>query len=61
MQFKVGGTKDLLSFGNAKSATTTVTIPATAKSGEQLHAILQATDNGTPALTHYKRVIITVK
>ena len=61
MQFKVGGTKDLLTFGNASSATTTVTIPASAKHGEQLHAILQATDNGEPALTHYKRVVITVR
>ena len=61
MQFKVGGTKDLLTFGNAKSATTTVTIPATTKAGEQLHAILQTTDNGTPALTHYHRVIINVR
>lgn len=60
-QFRVGGTKDLLSFGNSHAATTTVTIPATAHSGEQLHAILQATDDGTPALTHYKRVIITVR
>lgn len=37
------------------------TIPADANEGETLHIICEVRDNGTPNLTRYKRVIITVK
>ena len=36
-------------------------IPKTAKGGETIHLILEATDAGTPALTRYQRVMITVR
>jgi len=38
-----------------------VTIPKDAVAGQTIHMILEATDNGTPTLTSYQRVIITVR
>lgn len=35
-------------------------VPADAKPGQTLHLVAQATDNGSPALTRYARVVITV-
>jgi hypothetical protein len=40
---------------------TNVTIPAGAKVGDTIHLILEGTDDGTPALTQYQRVVITVR
>lgn len=37
------------------------TIPEDAKTGHTMHFILKATDNGSPALTSYQRVIIEVR
>lgn len=37
-----------------------VQIPATAKKGDKYHVIVEGTDNGTPQLTRYRRVIIHV-
>ncbi len=36
------------------------TIPVTAKKGETIHFVIEGNDNGSPSLTRYKRVIITV-
>ncbi|SDM24736.1 Protein of unknown function [Catalinimonas alkaloidigena] len=38
-----------------------VTVPADAKPGQTIHLILEGTDGGSPALTRYQRVIVTVK
>ena len=38
-----------------------VRVPADAVSGQTIHLILEGTDNGTPALTRYQRVIVTVR
>lgn len=35
-------------------------VPVDAEPGNTIHLILEATDNGTPALTQYRRVILTV-
>lgn len=35
-------------------------IPEDAQPGQTIHLILEATDDGSPALTHYQRVVITV-
>ncbi|MBB3360003.1 MULTISPECIES: DUF1593 domain-containing protein [unclassified Novosphingobium] len=35
-------------------------VPADAKPGQTLHLIAEASDDGTPALTHYARVVVTV-
>jgi hypothetical protein len=40
---------------------TTAQVPTDAKSGQTIHLILEATDNGKPALTRYQRVVITVR
>jgi hypothetical protein len=40
---------------------TEVLIPKDAIRDQSYHLILEATDNGSPALTSYQRVIITVK
>jgi len=38
-----------------------VQIPATAQKGQTYHIILEAKDNGVPALTKYQRLIITIQ
>lgn len=37
------------------------TVPKDAKPGQTIHVICEVTDNGSPALTRYRRVIITAK
>ena len=37
------------------------TIPADAKSGETIHIIFEVKDSGTPQLTRYSRIIVTIK
>ncbi len=37
------------------------TVPTDAIAGQTIHVIIQATDDGTPALTRYARVVVTVK
>ena len=46
---------------NPDSLKTNVVIPADAKAGDTIHLILEGTDSGTPALTRYQRVVITVE
>ncbi|WP_395108148.1 nucleoside hydrolase-like domain-containing protein [Actinomadura sp. SCN-SB] len=45
---------------NADTLTPTFAVPADAKPGDTIHLILQVSDNGTPKLTHYQRVVVTV-
>jgi hypothetical protein len=49
-----------LTFSNPISLATSLQVPADAVAGQTIHMILEATDNGTPALTRYQRVIISV-
>jgi hypothetical protein len=49
-----------VAISGADSLTPSLTIPADAKAGDTIHLILQVTDNGSPALTYYQRVIYTV-
>lgn len=46
---------------NSDALQAEVHIPADATPGQTIHIILEGTDQGTPALTRYQRVIITVK
>lgn len=58
-QYREAGTCDAeLSIDGTE--TITFTVPADAPAGSTLHLILQGTDGGTPALTHFQRVILTV-
>jgi hypothetical protein len=51
--------KEPLVFKNPESSTTTLVAPKVAKP-ETMHIILAVTDNGSPSLTRYQRVILTV-
>ncbi|MGW2292226.1 nucleoside hydrolase-like domain-containing protein [Streptomyces phaeochromogenes] len=51
------GTVDIRRKG---AGTVRVDVPADARPGQTIHLILEAKDNGTPALTSYQRVVITI-
>ena len=50
-----------LTVDSPETAGTTFTVPEDAKSGDTIHFVLQAQDNGDPSLTRYLRTVITVK
>jgi hypothetical protein len=52
---------EALSVDSPEAAETSFTVPADAKSGDTIHFVLQAQDDGDPVLTKYLRTIITVK
>jgi len=56
----VGTYPGRVTFTDPGALATSVQIPADATAGQTIHLILEATDNGTPALTRYHRVIISV-
>ncbi|GAA4462537.1 DUF1593 domain-containing protein [Nibrella saemangeumensis] len=60
-QFQVGTYPKQVVIVNSTPAQAEVQIPADALPGQTIHLILEATDRGTPALTSYQRVIITVR
>jgi hypothetical protein len=60
-QLHVGSYPNKVVISNPDSAQVKVTIPNDAMGGQTIHLILEATDNGTPSLTCYQRIIITVK
>lgn len=60
-QFNVGTYPNAVTISNANNAQAKVTIPKDAVSGQTIHIVLEANDNGTPSLTGYQRIIITVK
>jgi hypothetical protein len=59
-QFKVGTYEGDVTLEDTTSASTSFVVPADARLGETIHLILEAVDSGSPALTRYHRVIITV-
>ncbi len=60
-QFQVGSYPNKVVISNPNQAQAEVLIPKDVKSGQTIHLILEATDQGTPALTRYQRVLITIK
>ncbi len=60
-QYNEAGTSPEKIVINANGNNTQIQIPSTAKSGDTIHIIVEGTDNGTPALTRYQRVVLTVK
>ena len=61
-QWKEAGTyPGQVALANSTAPATSVEVPPDGKSGQTIHLILEATDNGTPALTRYQRVVITVR
>jgi len=49
-----------VTFSNPTSLATSMQIPTDATAGQTIHLILEATDNGSPALTRYQRVVVSV-
>ena len=60
-QFEVGSYPNKVMISNATTAQAEVSIPADAIGGQTIHLILEATDNGTPALTSYQRIIVRIR
>jgi hypothetical protein len=60
-QFQVGTYPKTVNIINPASLQTEVEIPKDAVSGQTIHIVLEATDNGMPALTRYARVVVTVR
>ena len=50
-----------ISFSDPAALVTTFQVPANAETGQTIHVILEATDNGTPQLTRYQRVVVRVQ
>ena len=50
-----------ITFSNPDALATTFQVPTDASTGQTIHALIQVTDNGSPALTSFQRVIVTVK
>ena len=58
---EAGTTKASVTIQNKNSVTDAYfVIPQSVKSGDTIHIILEATDDGTPALTRYERLIIHI-
>lgn len=49
-----------ITLADTSTLTTTFEVPADARPGQTIHVILEATDDGVPALTRYQRVVVTV-
>lgn len=61
IQFNANSYKGTVTVENPFSASTSLVVPEDAEPGQSIHMILEAVDKGSPALTHYHRVIINVK
>ncbi len=53
--------KGIVTIQDADNQVASVLVPGEAVKGETIHIVCEVTDNGAPALTRYKRVIITVE
>jgi hypothetical protein len=59
-QYRVGSYPGEVVCDTPTALATNLRIPADATPGQTIHLILEATDGGTPALTRYQRVVVTV-
>jgi hypothetical protein len=60
-QDRPAGTSSVaLDIRGSDPAVARLVVPAVAVPGETLHVICQVTDGGTPQLTRYQRVVVTV-
>ncbi|RYF58233.1 MAG: hypothetical protein EOO39_34505, partial [Cytophagaceae bacterium] len=60
-QYEEAGTyKEKVTINHADQAKASINVPGNAVTGQTIHLILEVTDQGTPALTRYQRVIATV-
>src|SRR5206468_2229937 len=56
---EVGTYPGKVSFSNPTALATSVQVPADAAPGQTIQLVLEATDDGTPVLTRYQRVVVT--
>jgi hypothetical protein len=49
-----------VSLSDPAAPATTLQVPADAAPGQTIHLVLEATDDGAPALTRYQRVVVSV-
>ena len=59
-QFPAGTYRHPVDISGASSLRPSLLIPGDATAGQTIHLIVEATDNGTPVLTSYQRIIITI-
>jgi hypothetical protein len=59
--FEVDSYAGKITIDKSTSSKASFVVPKDAKKGDTIHVILEVTDEGTPPLTRYQRVIITVK
>lgn len=59
-QYREAGTSDCILELGQKGADVTFTIPSDAIPGTTLHIILEVSDDGTPSLTGFQRVIVSI-
>lgn len=57
---EMGNYSGKVTFSNSTALATSVQVPTDAARGQTIQLVLEATDNGTPALTRYQRVVVTV-
>jgi hypothetical protein len=60
-QLPAGTYTKQVTISNPGSMQTKIEVPKDAVAGQTIHIILEATDNGSPSLTSYQRMIITVR
>ena len=60
-QMPTGTLKSRIEMMNATTAQAEISIPKEALPGQTLHIILEATDNGSPALSSYQRIVVEVR
>ena len=48
-------------FSDQAALSTSFRVPNDAQPGDTIHVILEATDNGTPPLTRYQRLIVRIQ
>ncbi|MDE3214658.1 MAG: DUF1593 domain-containing protein [Bacteroidota bacterium] len=60
-QFRVGTYPGPVTIENSTTDKAVILIPKDAQPGQTIHIIVEATDNGSPALTRYQRVIMTIR
>lgn len=60
-QFQVGTYPNQIQISRADTLHPEIEIPKDAKSGQTIHIILEATDSGSPSLTRYQRIVISIK
>jgi hypothetical protein len=56
----VGTYPGKVTFANPTALATSVQVPTDAVARQTIQLVLEATDNGTPPLTRYERVVVTV-